>query len=123
MSNLTEDDRVIFLLSGGGSSLLALPADGISLQDKQAINKALLKSGATIGEMNCVRKHLSAIKGGRLAKACWPATRVAMWHVWWWHFWKTAPGALDKLAPGLGSFASPVLVGPVAQPGLVARVA
>jgi len=74
VSNLTEDDRVIFLLSGGGSSLLALPADGISLQDKQAINKALLKSGATIGEMNCVRKHLSAIKGGRLAKACWPAT-------------------------------------------------
>ncbi|WP_339510179.1 glycerate kinase type-2 family protein [Pseudomonas sp. RL_15y_Pfl2_60] len=74
VSNLTESDRVIFLLSGGGSSLLALPAEGISLQDKQAINKALLKSGATIGEMNCVRKHLSAIKGGRLAKACWPAT-------------------------------------------------
>ena len=74
VSNLSEDDRVIFLLSGGGSSLLALPAEGISLQDKQAINKALLKSGATIGEMNCVRKHLSAIKGGRLAKACWPAT-------------------------------------------------
>ncbi|MFT0625701.1 glycerate kinase [Ectopseudomonas guguanensis] len=74
VSNLSEDDRVIFLLSGGGSSLLALPAEGISLKDKQAINKALLKSGATIGEMNCVRKHLSAIKGGRLAKACWPAT-------------------------------------------------
>ena len=74
VSHLSEDDRVIFLLSGGGSSLLALPAEGISLQDKQAINKALLKSGATIGEMNCVRKHLSAIKGGRLAKACWPAT-------------------------------------------------
>ncbi|WP_417662723.1 glycerate kinase type-2 family protein [Pseudomonas sp.] len=74
VSNLTESDRVIFLLSGGGSSLLALPAEGITLQDKQAINKALLKSGATIGEMNCVRKHLSAIKGGRLAKACWPAT-------------------------------------------------
>ena len=74
VSNLSEDDRVIFLLSGGGSSLLALPAAGISLTDKQAINKALLKSGATIGEMNCVRKHLSAIKGGRLAKACWPAT-------------------------------------------------
>ena len=74
VSNLTESDRVIFLLSGGGSSLLALPADGITLEDKQAINKALLKSGASIGEMNCVRKHLSAIKGGRLAKACWPAS-------------------------------------------------
>ncbi len=74
VSNLSESDRVIFLLSGGGSALLALPAEGISLADKQAINKALLKSGATIGEMNCVRKHLSAIKGGRLAKACWPAT-------------------------------------------------
>ncbi|MDE1164043.1 MAG: glycerate kinase [Pseudomonas sp.] len=74
VSNLSESDRVIFLLSGGGSALLALPAAGITLADKQAINKALLKSGATIGEMNCVRKHLSAIKGGRLAKACWPAT-------------------------------------------------
>ncbi|WP_372867536.1 glycerate kinase [Pseudomonas sp.] len=74
VSDLTESDRVIFLLSGGGSSLLALPADGITLKDKQAINKALLKSGASIGEMNCVRKHLSAIKGGRLAKACWPAS-------------------------------------------------
>ncbi|SFO71549.1 glycerate 2-kinase [Pseudomonas sp. NFACC24-1] len=74
VSNLCEDDRVIFLLSGGGSALLALPAEGITLADKQSINKALLKSGATIGEMNCVRKHLSAIKGGRLAKACWPAT-------------------------------------------------
>ncbi|PAU63236.1 glycerate kinase [Pseudomonas sp. PIC25] len=74
VSGLSESDRVIFLLSGGGSSLLALPAEGISLQDKQAINKALLRSGATIGEMNCVRKHLSAIKGGRLAKACWPAS-------------------------------------------------
>ena len=73
-SGLGEDDKVIFLLSGGGSSLLALPAEGISLADKQAVNKALLKSGATIGEMNCVRKHLSAIKGGRLAKACWPAS-------------------------------------------------
>ncbi|MDM8349742.1 glycerate kinase [Pseudomonas sp. sp1636] len=74
VSNLQKSDRVIFLLSGGGSSLLALPAEGITLKDKQAINKALLKSGATIGEMNCVRKHLSAIKGGRLAKACWPAS-------------------------------------------------
>ncbi|WP_282876041.1 glycerate kinase type-2 family protein [Pseudomonas peli] len=74
VSNLSESDRVIFLLSGGGSSLLALPAEGISLKDKQAVNKALLKSGASIGEMNCVRKHLSAIKGGRLAKASWPAS-------------------------------------------------
>jgi glycerate 2-kinase len=74
VSNLEESDRVIFLLSGGGSSLLALPAEGIDLADKQAINKALLRSGASIGEMNCVRKHLSAIKGGRLAKACWPAS-------------------------------------------------
>ncbi|AZE47588.1 D-glycerate 2-kinase [Pseudomonas chlororaphis] len=74
VSDLSEQDRVIFLLSGGGSALLALPAAGISLADKQSINKALLKSGASIGEMNCVRKHLSAIKGGRLAKACWPAT-------------------------------------------------
>ncbi|MCY1282430.1 putative hydroxypyruvate reductase [compost metagenome] len=74
VSGLKESDRVIFLLSGGGSSLLALPAEGLTLKDKQAINKALLKSGASISEMNCVRKHLSAIKGGRLAKACWPAT-------------------------------------------------
>lgn len=74
VSNLSEADKVIFLLSGGGSSLLALPAAGISLKDKQAVNKALLKSGASIGEMNCVRKHLSAIKGGRLAKASWPAS-------------------------------------------------
>lgn len=74
VGNLSEQDRVIFLLSGGGSALLALPAADLTLADKQHINKALLKSGATIGEMNCVRKHLSAIKGGRLAKACWPAT-------------------------------------------------
>lgn len=74
VSNLQETDKVIFLLSGGGSSLLALPAEGITLQDKQALNKALLRSGANIGEINCVRKHLSAIKGGRLAKACWPAS-------------------------------------------------
>ncbi len=74
VSGLGEDDRVIFLLSGGGSSLLALPAEGISLRDKQAINQALLRCGAHIGEINCVRKHLSAIKGGRLARACWPAS-------------------------------------------------
>ncbi|WP_027859654.1 glycerate kinase type-2 family protein [Marinobacterium jannaschii] len=74
VENLTADDTVIFLLSGGGSALLSLPAPGISLQDKQQLNKALLRSGASISEMNCVRKHLSAIKGGRLAKACYPAT-------------------------------------------------
>jgi glycerate 2-kinase len=70
---LTADDLVICLISGGGSSLLTLPAPGISLQDKQRINKLLLESGASIQEMNCVRKHLSAIKGGRLAAACAPA--------------------------------------------------
>lgn len=73
---LSADDLVICLISGGGSSLLALPAEGIALEDKQAINKALLRSGATIGEMNCVRRHLSAIKGGRLAAACHPARVV-----------------------------------------------
>lgn len=70
---LSADDLVICLVSGGGSSLLTLPAHGLTLEDKRAINKALLKSGAAIGEMNCVRRHLSAIKGGRLALACYPA--------------------------------------------------
>ena len=69
VQGLTEDDLVLCLISGGGSSLLALPAEGVTLEQKQAINKALLKSGATIFEMNNVRKHLSAIKGGRLALA------------------------------------------------------
>jgi hydroxypyruvate reductase len=67
------DDLVVCMISGGGSALLALPGPGLTLEDKQAISKALLRSGATISEMNCVRKHLSAIKGGRLAKACAPA--------------------------------------------------
>src|SRR5690606_36605596 len=67
---------VICLISGGGSSLLPMPAQGIDLQAKQDINRALLKSGATISEMNCVRRHLSAIKGGRLAAACAPARVV-----------------------------------------------
>lgn len=76
VSGLSEDDLVICLISGGGSSLLPLPGDGLNLQDKQAINQALLASGATISEMNCVRRHLSSIKGGRLAAACYPARVV-----------------------------------------------
>lgn len=75
---LTADDLVVCLISGGGSALLALPAEGLTLDDKQAINRALLKSGATIREMNCVRRHLSAIKGGRLAAACHPARVVTL---------------------------------------------
>jgi glycerate 2-kinase len=73
VAELGADDLVICLLSGGGSALLTLPATGISLADKQAINSALLRSGATITEINTVRKHISAIKGGRLALACAPA--------------------------------------------------
>jgi glycerate 2-kinase len=75
---LTADDLVLCLVSGGGSALLALPAEGITLEGKQAVNKALLKSGAAIDEMNCVRKHLSAIKGGRLAAMCAPARVVTL---------------------------------------------
>ena len=73
VSGLTEDDVVLCLISGGGSALLPLPADGVTLEQKQEINRALLASGASIAEMNCVRRHLSAIKGGRLAAACYPA--------------------------------------------------
>ncbi len=73
VQGLSADDLVIALVSGGGSALLSLPADGLAFEDKQAINRALLKSGASIDEMNCLRKHLSAIKGGRLAAACAPA--------------------------------------------------
>lgn len=76
VSDLSSEDLVICLISGGGSSLLSLPAPGISLADKQNVNRALLKSGATISDMNCVRKHLSAIKGGRLAAACQPASLI-----------------------------------------------
>lgn len=75
---LTKDDLVLCLISGGGSALLTLPVVGLSLEDKQRINKALLSSGANIGEMNCVRKHLSRIKGGRLAAACAPARVVTL---------------------------------------------
>ncbi|MBA4177437.1 MAG: glycerate kinase [Leptothrix sp. (in: Bacteria)] len=75
---LTEHDLVLCLVSGGGSALLSLPAPGLTLADKQAINQALLKSGAAIDEMNCVRKHLSAIKGGRLAAMCAPARVVTL---------------------------------------------
>ncbi|MGK5064824.1 glycerate kinase type-2 family protein [Janthinobacterium sp. LB3P112] len=78
VANLQLDDTVLCLISGGGSSLLALPLEGISLEDKQALNRALLASGATIGEMNCVRRHLSAIKGGRLAAACHPAQVITL---------------------------------------------
>ena len=78
VKGLTPDDLVLCLISGGGSALLALPADGVTLADKQGINKALLKSGATISEMNCVRRHLSAIKGGRLAAAAAPARVVSL---------------------------------------------
>ena len=78
VQGLTEDDLVLCLISGGGSALLALPAEGVTLEDKQAMNKALLASGATISEMNTVRKHLSAIKGGRLAAAAYPAKIVAL---------------------------------------------
>ena len=75
---LTADDLVLCLISGGGSALLAMPAAGIAFEEKQAVNKALLKSGAAIDEMNCVRKHLSAIKGGRLAAMCAPARVVTL---------------------------------------------
>ncbi|MBS3917117.1 MAG: glycerate kinase [Sulfuritalea sp.] len=75
---LTSDDLVLVLISGGGSALLALPWEGVTLADKQQINRALLKSGAGIDEMNCVRKHLSAIKGGRLAVAAYPARVVTL---------------------------------------------
>jgi glycerate 2-kinase len=73
VKGLSEDDLVVALISGGGSALLAAPAPGLTLADKQAVNRALLACGASIDEMNCVRKHLSAVKGGRLAAAAFPA--------------------------------------------------
>ncbi len=75
---LGSDDQLVFLASGGGSALLALPAPGLTLADKQAVTRALLRSGATISEINTVRKHLSAIKGGRLAAAAAPARVVTL---------------------------------------------
>jgi glycerate 2-kinase len=78
VKGLGPDDQVLCLISGGGSALLALPAAGLTLEDKQAVNQALLKSGANIAEMNCLRKHLSAIKGGRLAVAAAPAPLLSL---------------------------------------------
>ena len=77
-SRLTVGDRVLVLLSGGGSALLAAPAPGVSLEEKRALTSALLRSGASIGEINCVRKHLSAIKGGRLALAAGAAELLTL---------------------------------------------
>ncbi len=78
VQGLTADDLVLCLISGGASALLSLPAPGLDLADKQAVNRALLRSGADITEMNCLRKHLSAIKGGRLAAAAAPARVVTL---------------------------------------------
>jgi glycerate 2-kinase len=78
VKGLGPDDLALCLISGGGSALLSLPAPGITLDDKQALNRALLKSGANINEINCVRKHLSAIKGGRLALAAAPAKILSL---------------------------------------------
>ena len=76
--SLGPDDQAICLISGGGSALLTLPASGLSLQDKQTVTASLLRCGATIHQMNTVRKHLSAIKGGRLAAACFPASVLTL---------------------------------------------
>jgi len=78
ISALNEDDLVLALISGGGSALLTSPANGITLDEKIAVNQALLKSGAAIGEMNTIRKHLSAVKGGGLAAAAYPARVLAL---------------------------------------------
>ncbi|MCH7864593.1 MAG: glycerate kinase, partial [Proteobacteria bacterium] len=78
VQGLGPDDLLLALISGGGSALLSAPAGGLTLGDKQELNEALLRSGATISEMNCVRKHLSAIKGGRLAAAAQPARVVSL---------------------------------------------
>jgi glycerate 2-kinase len=78
VKGLSADDLVLCLISGGGSALLAAPAPGLTLEDKQNVNRQLLASGAPIAEMNCVRKHLSALKGGRLAAAAFPAEVVSL---------------------------------------------
>jgi hydroxypyruvate reductase len=78
VTGLAPDDLVLCLISGGGSSLLVDPAPGLTLDDKRKVSEALLRSGANISEMNCVRRHLSAIKGGRLAAACHPARLVTL---------------------------------------------
>src|SRR6202167_236298 len=76
--DLRPEDLVLCLISGGASALLVRPLPGLTLEDKQAVNRALLKSGATIREMNCVRRHLSGIKGGRLGAACHPAKLITL---------------------------------------------
>ena len=78
VAGLTADDLVIALISGGGSALLAAPLPGLTLDDKRALGAALLASGATIGEINCIRRHLSALKGGRFGALCAPARVVAL---------------------------------------------
>jgi len=78
VQGLSENDLVLCLVSGGGSALAPLPAPGLTLEAKQTVNRALLASGATISEMNCVRRHLSAIKGGRLGAACFPASVLTL---------------------------------------------
>jgi glycerate 2-kinase len=78
VQGLDREDLVLCLISGGASALLVLPLPGLTLDDKQTVNRALLKSGATIGEINCVRRHLSAIKGGRLGAACHPAQLITL---------------------------------------------
>ena len=78
VKGLSANDLVVALISGGGSSLMVLPAGEMTLADKQAVNRSLLASGANIVEMNAVRKHLSAIKGGRLALAAHPARVVTL---------------------------------------------
>lgn len=78
VSDLARDDTVVCLLSGGGSALLCLPIDGVTLAEKQSVTRQLLRSGAAIHELNCVRKKLSAIKGGKLAAACAPAAVITL---------------------------------------------
>lgn len=94
VSDLTPDDHVVCLMSGGASALLALPAPGLTLADKQQITRALLHSGAPITQINCVRKHLSAIKGGRLALACRPA------RVWTYAISDVVGDAADAIGSG-----------------------